>query len=214
MKRFAFYFAVLIIVIASLTVFSCHKKTRGSDPDDTRPSVLSVTLEQGGLILQEPYMIHIGVPDSVTIKVEVYDPQATAADPQGSGQISRVQGGFEDPDFGSEDYQAKVNAYLGEFPGWEHTMGPINTYLARDSYLPGEVFYGLAFEGELSDSGPGPQQNFPDEVSGDGVFTIRKSRLDPKTKVSATRAWRLYFWATDVEGNASVPYAIYVTMVE
>lgn len=220
MKKLGLCFALLAVVAMSLVVFSCHTKTKGSDPDDTRPKILGVTMEQGGIILdqagtyEDPYQLYKGDPYEVTIKIEVYDPQATANDPQGSDQISRVQGGFEDPDFGNEDYQEKVDDYLGEFPGWEHTMGPINTYLARDSYLPGEIFYGLAFEGELLDGGPGMQNNFPDEVAGDGVFTIKKTRLDSKTKTSSARPWRLYFWATDFEANTSEPFGIYVRIEE
>ena len=170
--------------------------------------ILSVTIKQGETILRPPYVLHKLFVEPVTIEVKV-------SDPQGLSDISRVQGAFEDPDFGSLEYQQKVTDYMGSFPGWWHTVGPINNPLVRDSYLPGEIYYGLGFDGELLDTGAGMEQNLPDEVAGDGIYTIRKNtRLDPRTKTNPTRPWRLYFWVTDKEAYNSEPFSVYVKIVD
>ncbi|MBN1594173.1 MAG: hypothetical protein JW941_13090 [Candidatus Coatesbacteria bacterium] len=214
MKRKAVILVAIIGLISSFTIMSCHKKTEGSDPDDYRPKILSVTVKQGVTILQEPYMLSKRVAEPVIFEVLVHHPDATEEDPHGSDQIMRVSGGFQDPDFGNEEYQRRVEHYLGGFPDWNHTVGPINGNLMRDSYLPGEVFYGIGFGDELSDNGPGIG-GAPDEVAGDGIFTIQKdSRLDPNTKANPDRPWKFYFWATDIRANDSEPYWIEITITE
>lgn len=216
MKRIAIGLVALFVLAAAFTITSCHKKQEASDPDDYRPEVLGVTVKQGETILREPYLLSKSVIEPILFEVEVHHPDAagTEEDPHGSDEISRVQGGFQDPDYGNEEYQLRVEHYLNEFPGWGHTIGAINDSLARDSYLPGEVYYGIGFSGDFSDSGPG-MSNAPDAKANDGVFTIEKSsRLDPNTKSDPDRPWKFYFWATDVRGHESEPYWIEITITE
>ncbi len=217
MKRIAIGLVVLFVLASALTIMSCHKKQEASDPDDYRPKILGVTVMQGETILRKPYVFSKSMIEPVLFEVEVHHPDAagTPADPHGSDQISRVLGGFQDPDYGNEEYQRRVEHYMEEFPGWGHTIGIINGNLARDSYLPGEVFYGIGFTGDFADNGPGFSGNAPDETAGDGVFTIRKdTRLDPNTKTSPDRPWKFYFWATDIRGNDAEPYWVEITITE
>ncbi|MCD6327219.1 hypothetical protein J7M28_06675 [bacterium] len=215
MKRIALSIVLLYVLAASLSLMSCHSKEVGTDPDDTRPRVLGVDIKQGEFILNPPYVLQKSRFEDITIEVAVYDPQATPNDPQGSGEILRVQGAFEDPDFGNPEYEERVTNFWGSFPGWENTIGSIKALLTRDEYLAGEVFYGLGFEGELLDSGPGMNNAFPDRIAGDGIYTIKKnSRLDPRTKSHATRPWHFYFWATDNEGHSSIPYRFDILITE
>ncbi|MBN2208183.1 MAG: hypothetical protein JW759_02645 [Candidatus Coatesbacteria bacterium] len=232
MKRIAIGLVALFVLAAALTIVSCHTKQEASDPDQYRPVIrdgyhrfdpqtlrLGVTVKQGETILRKPYELSKRVIEPLVFEVWVQHPDAagTDSDPYGSNQIARVSGGFQDPDFGNEDYQRRVEHYLGAFPdrGWAHTVGPINGNLTRDSYLPGEVFYGIGFSGELSDTGPGFTGNMPDARAGDGIFTIRKdTRLDPNTKTNPDRPWKFYFWATDIRGNDSDPYWIEIKITE
>jgi len=201
---------------SSLALVSCHTRNEASDPDDVRPRILGIQIKQGESILEEPYVLHRDLPEDITIEVTVYDPQATEEDPMGSLQLladGGVEGAFEDPDFGNPEYQERVEDFIGEFPGWEHTIGPLQRQLTRDDFLPEEVFYGLGFEGRFTDSGPG-MENLPDREGGDGIWTIRKqTRLDPRTKTHETRSWCWYFWATDLEGHTAEPVRIEVTVV-
>ncbi|HUT03161.1 MAG TPA: hypothetical protein VM163_04650 [bacterium] len=214
MKSIALSLFVLFILAASLTILSCNQKDRASDIDDYRPKILDVTVKQGETILRKPYVLSKSVIEPLVFEVSVHHPDATTDDPAGSGSILKVSGGFQDPDFGNESYQRRVEQYMGKFPDWNHTIGPINNSLARDSYLPGEVFYGIGFTGEFSDSGPG-MANGPDETAGDGVSTIRRdSRLDPNTKSNPARPWKFYFWAEDISGNDSEPYWVKITITE
>ena len=231
MKRIAIGLVALFVLAAALTIVSCHQKQEASDPDQYRPSIrdghhrfdppgtqrLGVTVWQGQTILPKPYVLSKSLPEPVVFEVWVQHPDAagTDSDPYGSNQIFKVSGGFQDPDFGNEDYQRRVEHYWGSFPGWGHTIGPVNGVLARDSYLPGEFFYGIGFNGSFSDMGPGMAGNAPDARASDGIFTIQKdSRLDPNTKTNAHRPWKFYFWATDIRGNDSEPYWIEITVTE
>ena len=214
MKSVALSLFVLFVLASALAILSCNQREEASDPDDYRPQILGVTVKQGETILHEPYVLSKSGIEPVVFEVSVHHPKATSDDPAGSKLIAKVSGGFQDPDFGNEDYQRKVQDYMDEFPGWEHTVGPINGSLARDSYLPGEVYYGIGFTGEFSDNGPG-MANGPDETAGDGIFTIRRdTRLDPKTKSNPDRPWKFYFWAEDVNGRDSEPYWIKITITE
>ena len=208
---------------------SCHKKQEASDPNSYCPVIkdgyhmfdpntwrAGVTVKQGETILRKPYVLSKKVFEPIVFEVWVQHPDAagTDSDPYGSNQILRVSGGFQDPDFGNPDYQKRVEHYYpGAFPGWGHTIGPINGNMTRDSYLPGEVFYGIGFTGDFSDRGPGAGN--ADAKAGDGIWTIRKdSRLDPNTKSNPDRPWKFYFWATDIRGNDSDPYWIEITITE